>query len=62
MQVLHLTEHGFYDLHIGVYDCQILVVRRLFIHFFKDFLVIPIKKSDIVMSKTYKSHNKPQSS
>ena len=33
MKVLHLTEHNFYELHIGVYNWRVLVVRWLFILF-----------------------------
>ena len=51
VQMLHLIEHDFYELHTSVYDWQVLVVRWLFMPFFEDFLVLPIKKSDIDMSK-----------
>ena len=49
------------------YDERFLVVRWLFMSFSYNFLVLPIKKSDIDMSdkrltKSYKSHNEPQSS
>ena len=42
-------------------------MRYLFIHFSYNFLVFPVKKSDIDMNdkrliKSYKSHSKPQSS
>ena len=47
MQVLHLTEHGFYDLHTGIYDWRVTVVRRLFIPFSYDLLVLMIKICDI---------------
>ena len=37
MQVLHLTEHGFYNLHIGVHDWQVILVRWLFMPFLLGF-------------------------
>ena len=32
VQVLYLIEHGFYDLHIGIHDWPVTVVRWLFMH------------------------------
>ena len=34
VQMLHLTEYGFYNLHTGVNDWSVTVMRWLFIHFF----------------------------
>ena len=39
MQVLHLNEHDFYNLHTGVHDWRVTVVRWLFIVFNKDLTV-----------------------
>ena len=54
--------------HIDViYDWQALVVRWLFMPFSSDFLVLPVKKSDIsvkhkrLLNHTHHKH-KPQSS
>ena len=49
------------------YDWWVLVVRCLFMLFSYNFLVIPVKKSDKTinnkrLTKSYKSHNEPQSS
>ena len=44
VQVLHLIEHGFYNLHIGIHDWQVIVVRWLFMPFSYDFLVLTIKR------------------
>ena len=33
MQVLHLTEHGFYKLHTGIQDWRVTMVRWLFMPF-----------------------------
>ena len=30
VQMLHLTEHGFYDLHTGVHDWRVTVMKWLF--------------------------------
>ena len=67
-EVLHLTEHGFYELHIDVvwltsFSGEMVIYAFSLII----FLVLPLKKSDKVMNdkrltKSYKSHNEPQSS
>ena len=44
VQVLHLTKHGFYNLHTSVHDWRVTVMRWLFMHFSYDFLVLSIKR------------------
>ena len=43
IQVQHLIKHGFYDLHTGVHDWRVTVMRWLFMPFFYNFLVLTIK-------------------
>ena len=55
------------SIQVSIYDWRAIVVRWLLMHFSQDFLVIPVKKSD--MSVKYKRQlnlihhkQKPQSS
>ena len=44
VQMLHLNEYSFYNLHTSVHDWQVTVVRWLFMSFSQDFLVLTIKR------------------